>query len=291
MIRTGPPRGTQPRALGKLLELRDRQPRSSLPVLALLVTAIVTVSVVAALAISLARPTVYGAQADLLVRPGGDASGFGAERDLATEQTILQGSAVLGPVADAAGMPLERLEKMVSVENPAQTNILRLTVASQDRGTAQRLAELITEEYLRRASPAGDGAADPLAAQLERQADSLSRTLSQTLDRLEALTRRQGPGAAATSEEQRLRAAATSTLQRLGAVQDQLTALTTRRLGQADVTVVVPAHLLERPLRPRPAQALAMGVLLGFLVAAGVVLALRRPRFRPEVDYWNDGWR
>jgi uncharacterized protein involved in exopolysaccharide biosynthesis len=291
MIRTEPPWGTQRRALGKLLELRDRQPRPSLPFLALLAAAIVTVSVAAALAISLAMPTVYGAKADLLVRPGGDASGFGAERDLATEQTILQGSAVLGPVADAAGMPLERLEKMVSVENPAQTNILRLTVASQDRGTAQRLAELITDEYLRRASAAGDGAADPLAAQLERQADSLSRTLSQTLDRLEALTRQQGPRAAATSEEQRLRAAATSTLQRLGAVQDQLTALTARRLGQADVTVVVPAHLLERPLRPRPAQALAMGVLLGFLVAAGVVLALSRPRFRPEVDYWNDGWR
>jgi LPS O-antigen subunit length determinant protein (WzzB/FepE family) len=50
-------------------------------------------------------------------------------------------------------------------------------------------------------------------------------------------------------------------------------------------------HLLERPLRPRPAQALAMGVLLGLLVAAGVVLVLRRPRFRPTVDYWNDGWR
>jgi uncharacterized protein involved in exopolysaccharide biosynthesis len=291
MIRTGPPRGTQRRALDKLLELRDWEPRPSLPVLALLVVAIVIVSVSAAVAISLAMPTVYGAQADLLVRPGGDASGFGAERDLATQQTILQGSAVLGPVADAAGVPLERLEKMVSVENPAQTNILRLTVASQDRGTAQRLAELITREYLRHASAAGDGGADPVAAQLQRQADSLSRTLSQTLDRLEALTRQRRPGAAAASEEQRLRAAATSTLERLGAVQDQLTALTARRLGRADVTVVVPAHLLERPLRPRPAQAVAMGALLGLLVAAGVVLALRRPRFRAGVDYWNDGWR
>jgi uncharacterized protein involved in exopolysaccharide biosynthesis len=291
MIRTGLPWEMQRRALDKLLELRDRQPQPSLPFLALLVAAIVMVSVAAALAVSLAMPTVYGAQADLLIRPGGDASGFGAERDLATQETILQGSAVLGPVADAAGVPLERLREMVSVENPAQTNILRLTVASQDRGTAQRLAELITQEYLRRASAAGDGAADPVAAQLERQADSLSRTLSETLSRLEALTRQRRPAATAASEEQRLRAAATSTLQRLGAVQDQLTALTSRRLGQTDVTVVVPAHLLERPLRPRPAQALAMGILLGFLVAAGVVLALRRPRLRPTVDYWNDGWR
>lgn len=290
MIRSELSGGTQRRALGRLLELRDRR-QPSLPVLALLVAAILMVSVAAALVISLAMPTVYGARAELLVRPGGDASGFGAERDLATQQTILQGSAVLGPVADAAGVPLERLEKMVSVENPAQTNILRLTVASQDRGTAQRLAELITREYLRHASAAGDGGADPVAAQLERQANSLSRTLSQTLDRLQALTRRGRPGGAAASEEQRLRAAATSMLQRLGAVQDQLTALTARRLGQADVTVVVPVHLLERPLRPRPAQAVAMGALLGLLVAAGVVLVLRRPRFRSGVDYWNDGWR
>jgi len=34
-----------------------------------------------------------------------------------------------------------------------------------------------------------------------------------------------------------------------------------------------------------------MGILLGLLVAAGVVLVLRRPRFRPVIDYWNDGWR
>ena len=291
MIRPQLSGGTQRRALGRLLELRDRQPQPSLSALALLVAAILMMSVAAVLVISQATPTVYGAQADLLLRPGGDPSGFGAERDLATQQTILQGRAVLGPVAEAAGVPMERLEKMVSVDNPAQTNILRLTVASQHRGTAQRLAELITQEYLRRASAAGDTAADPVAAQLERQADSLSRTLSQTLDRLEALDRERRPGVAASSEEQRLQAAATSALQRLGAVQDQLTALTARRLGQADITVVVPAHLLERPLRPRPGQALAMGVLLGLLVAVGVVLVLRRPRFRPAVDYWNDGWR
>jgi hypothetical protein len=68
MIGTGLPRGTQRRALGKLLELRDRQPRPSLPALALVVVAVVTVSVAAALAVSLAMPTVYGARADLLAR-------------------------------------------------------------------------------------------------------------------------------------------------------------------------------------------------------------------------------
>ena len=228
MIRPQLSGGTQRRALGRLLELRDRQPQPSLSALALLVAAILMMSVAAVLVISQATPTVYGAQADLLLRPGGDPSGFGAERDLATQQTILQGRAVLGPVAEAAGVPMERLEKMVSVDNPAQTNILRLTVASQHRGTAQRLAELITQEYLRRASAAGDTAADPVAKQLERQADSLSRTLSQTLDRLEALDRERRQGVAASSEEQRLQAAATSALQRLGAVQDQLTALTAR---------------------------------------------------------------
>ena len=290
MIRTRLPSWTRRPTGDGPLGLHGRPPQPSLPVLALLAAAIVMASVGVAVVVSLAMPTVYGAQADLLIRPGGDASGFGAERDLATQQAILQGSAVLQPVADAAGVPLGRLEKMISVENPAPTNILRLTVASQDRGTAQRLAELITRAYPRRAAAAGDGDADPVAGQLERQADSLSRTLSQTLDRLESLARQERPGAAA-AEQQRLRAAATSTLERLGAVQDQLTALTARRLTQADVTVVVPPHLLERPLRPRPAQALAMGILLGLLVAAGVVLVLRRPRFRPVIDYWNDGWR
>ena len=144
MIRTRLPSWTRRPTGDGPLGLHGRPPQPSLPVLALLAAAIVMASVGVAVVVSLAMPTVYGAQADLLIRPGGDASGFGAERDLATQQAILQGSAVLQPVADAAGVPLGRLEKMISVENPAPTNILRLTVASQDRGTAQRLAELIT---------------------------------------------------------------------------------------------------------------------------------------------------
>lgn len=282
--------GIHRRSIGELRKIRDRRP-PTLPVLAVVVAAIVAVSIVAALVISRVMPTVYGAQADLLVQPSGDPSAFGAERDLATQQTILQGRAVLGPVASATRIPLERLEGMVSVENPAQTNILRVTVADEDRRATQRLAELITKQYLRHASRAGDGAPDPLTAQLQRQIESLSKTLAGTLDRLQTLARERRPGEPTPPEEQRLRAASTSMLQRIGALQDQLTALTSRRLRQADVTVVVPPHLLERPLRPRPMQALAMGTLLGLLAAAGAVLLLRRPRFRREIDYWDDGRR
>jgi capsular polysaccharide biosynthesis protein len=286
--------GIYRRSIGELRKIRDRKP-PTLPVLAIVVAAIVAVSIVAALAISHVMPTVYGAQADLLVQPSGDPSGFGAERDLATQQTILQGRAVLGPVARATGIPLERLEAMVSVENPAQTNILRVTVADKDRRAAQRAAELITEQYLRNASRAGEDAPDSIAAQLQQQVESLSKTFSGTLDRLQTLARERRPGEPTTPEEQRLQAASTSMLQRIGALQDQLTALTSSRMRQADVTVVEPPHLLERPLRPRSMQALAMGTLLGLLVAVGAVLLLRRPRFRREIDYGDDygddGWR
>jgi uncharacterized protein involved in exopolysaccharide biosynthesis len=290
MTRTTGQEELQRRRTGGLLAARDR-PAPSLLAVAAIVLGVVAASALAALAISLTRPRVYGAQADLVVQPGGDASAFGAERDLATQETILRGRAVLGPVASANRIPLERLENMVSVENPPQSNILRLTVASRDRRSAQRLAELITDEYLGLSSRAGDGAPDPLAAQLERQVETVSRTLSETLDRLERLARERRPGQPVAPEEQRLRAGSTAMLQRIGTLQDQLTALAARRLGRAEVTVVVPPHLLERPLQPRPVQALAVGTLLGLLGASGVVLLLLRPRLQRNADRWDDGWR
>ena len=71
MIGTELPRGTQRRALGKLLELRDRQPQPSLRVLALLVAAILTVSVAAGLAgVAIVASTVFAMLAGVLLAAG-----------------------------------------------------------------------------------------------------------------------------------------------------------------------------------------------------------------------------
>jgi len=56
---------------------------------------------------------------------------------------------------------------------------------------------------------------------------------------------------------------------------------------QTQVIVLTPATALDKPLQPRPLRALAAGVLLGLLVAAGVIIVLLRPRFlaRPSAHW------
>jgi hypothetical protein len=52
-----------------------------------------------------------------------------------------KGQAVLGPVAGATHIPVKKLQDMVSGEIVGQTNVLRITVANPDRGTAVAPAE------------------------------------------------------------------------------------------------------------------------------------------------------
>jgi uncharacterized protein involved in exopolysaccharide biosynthesis len=264
----------------------QRRPFPGVRALALMAAVVVAVSAIAAGAFALLTPRVYGAQAEVIFQPSGDLSVFRAERDMATQQVVVQGQAVLGPVADATQIPAKKLQDMVSAEIVGQTNVLRITVGNPDRGTAVALAELITTEYLKRFTSASVTAVDPAAAQLNQQVQTLSDTVSKMLDRLERLARARSPDAPATPEERELRGAVTSTLNRMGVLQDELTALDKRRFQQPDVSLLVPARALAEPLRPRLLQAVAVGALVGLFLTAGIALALLRPWAR-HVDSWE----
>lgn len=281
-----PPRPRDGFAPERILRIQGR-PLPGVRTLALMAVVVVAVSVIAAVAFALLTPRVYGAQAEVTFQPSGDLSVFRAERDMATQQVVLQGQAVLGPVADATHIPVRKLQDMVSAEIVGQTNILQITVANPDRGTAVALAELITTQYLTRFTSASVTAVDPAAAQLDRQVQALSDTISKMLDRLERLARERRPDAPATPEERQLRAAITSTLHRMGVLQDELTTLDKRRFQQPDVSLLVPAHPLEEPLRPRLLQALAVGALVGLFLTAGSALALLRPWARHVDSGWE----
>jgi ElaB/YqjD/DUF883 family membrane-anchored ribosome-binding protein len=262
----------------------------SVRALALMAAAVVAISSSAALAFGLLSQRVYGAQAEIIFQPSGDLSVFRAERDMATQEVVLRGRAVLEPVARNTGIPVEDLRDMVSVEILGQSNILRITVANPDPETARSLAELVTTEYLSRFSSASATAVDPATEQLERQVQTLSDTISKMLDRLERLARERGPRDPATQEERELRAAVTSTLQRMGTLQDHLAGLERKRFQQPEVSLLVAAHRLERSLRPRPLQALAVGALVGLFLTAGAAVALLRPWARHGGDARED-WR
>jgi capsular polysaccharide biosynthesis protein len=242
-----------------------------------LVATFVVVSAGAAFAFDRLQPPAYGAQADIIFQPSGGVSDFRAQRDVGTQPLILRGPAVLGPVSASTGIPVDKLEKAVSVDLLSQSNIVRVTVADPDRATAELVARAITTEYLKRFSPSGSTSIDSAATQLKQEVNQLSSSVSGMLDRLDRLARERPAGQPPSPEERALQATSTATLQRITNLQSQLTALESRRFSDSDVSLLVPAHLLEGRLRPRAVQSLAVGVLVGLFAAAGVAVGALRP--------------
>jgi uncharacterized protein involved in exopolysaccharide biosynthesis len=103
----------------------------------------------AAVGYSLLQPTVYGAQADILLTAQPQLSDAAVDRAMVTQTMVVTSDPVLEPVASQAGMPLPRLRDEVSVEIVGRSNVLRITVGDGDRARAVRLVELITAAYLR----------------------------------------------------------------------------------------------------------------------------------------------
>jgi capsular polysaccharide biosynthesis protein len=249
----------------------------------------VVVSAVAALAFDRLQQPVYGAQADVVFQPSGDASDFRAQRDVGTQPMILRSLAVIGPVSQSTGIPVDKLNKMVSVDLPSQSNIVQITVADPDRATAERVAKAVTTQYLSHFATSDLTPVNPAAVQLEGEVKFLSGSVSGMLDRLDRLSRERSPGQRPGVEEQALQAASTVALQRLRNLQSELAALESKQFLEPDVSLLVAPHPLEGRLKPRPVQSLAVGMLVGLFAAAGVAVAALWPRRRNLLHAGGDG--
>jgi capsular polysaccharide biosynthesis protein len=254
-----------------------------------LVATFVVVSAVTALAFDRLQQPVYGAQADVIFQPSGDASDFRAQRDVGTQPLIVRGLAVMGPVSQSTGIPVDELDKMVSVDLLTQSNIVRITVADPDRATAERVAKAVTTQYLSHFATSDLTPGNPAATQLQKEVKFLSGTVSRLLDRLDRLSRGRPPGQRPGVEEQALQAASTVALQRLRNLQSELAALESRQFLEPDVSLLVAPHPLEGRLKPRPVQSLAVGMLVGLFAAAGVAVAALWPRRRDLLHAGGDG--
>ena len=124
---------------------------------------------------SLLQPTVYGAQADILLTARPELSDAAVDRAMITQTMVVTSDPVLGPVASQAGVPLSRLRDEVSVDIVGRSSILRITVGDRDQTRAVQLVQLITAAYLRAPgaaptpavplpTPAGSTAPPPSAA-------------------------------------------------------------------------------------------------------------------------------
>jgi hypothetical protein len=252
----------------------------------------VVVSAVAALAFNSLQQPVYGAQADVIFQPSGDLSDFRAQRDVGTQPLIVRGLAVMGPVSQSTNIPVDKLDKMVSVDLPSQSNVVRITVADPDRATAERVAKAVTDEYLSRFMTSDLSPVGPAAIQLRElkgEVKLLSGTVSGILNRLDRLSRERSPGQPPGVEEQALQAASTVALRRMGTLQNELATLESKRFLEPGVSLLVAPHPLEGRLKPRAVQSLAVGMLVGLFAAAGVAVAAMWPRRRNLLRAGGDG--
>lgn len=240
---------------------------------ALVGTLILGLAVGAGYGLSVAQDPVYGAETDVLYRVP-ESSGARAERDLATQQVIAQGRSVLQPVAGDAGMPVEELQEIVSVEIVGQSDVLRITMAHPDPDRAVDLAQAVADRYVRTVTEGP--VTEPEAATLvEATIDELAAELAAVEEELAAVES-EPADPAAVADGERLRAEAEDLQGRIDGL-ERLLSGSTIAPGGAEVRVLTPAYLLEEPLAPQPLRAGVAGGIGGLLVvgALGAVLARR----------------
>lgn len=242
----------------------------------LLGVCIVALAAGAGYGLSVIQAPVYGAETDVLYRVA-DGSGGRAERDLATQQVILQGRSVLEGLAADAGMAVEDLEDQVSVDILGQSDVLRITVAHAEASQALELARAISERYVQTVTdaPAADSdTATFVEATIEDLVDDLAGIEDELADLVaqrEATAEEEGGSPA----EERLQAEAQE-------LESQISGLRALLAGSAvaptdaEVRVITPAYLLEDPLSPQPLRAGVAGGMAGLLVVGAIGAALAR---------------
>jgi uncharacterized protein involved in exopolysaccharide biosynthesis len=239
----------------------------------LLAALIVAVTTAAAVGSSLRHQRLYGGVADVFISTQSASTDGEAQRMLETQRVIMTSERVLGPVATAQRVFVTRLQGRVTVGQVGNSDILRITVGDPDRVTARRLAQAVADTYVanRLQSPPADSSVE---AHLQERIEELSRSLSDINTRVAALQADRGP-APAGLEENQLQIQASHLVRDISTLQDRLLAEALRPGVPDDARVVAPARLLDDPLEPRPIQAGAEGLLVGCMIATGLILLWR----------------
>lgn len=213
---------------------------------------VVLVAVCSALLFGSLGATTYGARAEILYDAPASASLDARERGLATQRAVILSRAVLAPVAKDQGMPLETVEKAVSVDLGTRNDLLYITAGLTDRAAALAVARAVTASYVR------------LDARMAADARESRAALQHELSTLSARERAAQGTAAAVLQE------------RVRQLSDRIVQLDTDAADRPRPRVLSSAYPLDRPLSPRPARLVAAGLIVGLAIAAAVALLLSR---------------
>lgn len=239
-------------------KLEELPPPQSMPLrevrrLALVALTVILVCVGLAGGVWLLVPTEYTGRTELLYPVAVEQpTGFLREdRNLTTQLLLIGSRAVVGPIAGAHGVPVEDLQRRVTVEVVDSSEIIRVDVRAADRAEAVQLASEITNRYMEiSAGTRNAPAREYVSAELDRTREALKKSSAPNL-----------------RERER-------------ALVAQLDSLTTADLARPVPTVLVPPFSVPEPAGPGVEVALVTGALLGVLVAGPIVLLRVRRRRR-----------
>ncbi|MBQ0924277.1 hypothetical protein [Saccharopolyspora endophytica] len=244
-----------------------------------LVLAVVLLGAAAGYVGALLWPKEYAARAEILYEISTEKpTGFLREdRSLTTQLVTLRSRQVLAPVAIANGVPVEQIEKQVTISLLDSSEIIQVETRAGDRDTAQNLTRSIVDRYRQIVlTQDGSGATGYLNTQLSQVQDGLAKARTE----LERQRAQQASGSIGTSALASAEAQVQGLSDREQNLRRQLDELTVAGMDAPRTEVVVPPYGVSDPVSPRPGFAAASGALAAFVVAALTVVVIVHRRSR-----------
>jgi capsular polysaccharide biosynthesis protein len=227
----------------------------------------VVVGALVGFGVSFLWPAQYVGRATVLyVITQEDPTGFLREdRNLTTQQLLMQSNAVTGPVAGQYGLTAEDLQEKMTVSLADGSELLTVDVRDPSQDLATRMAAAVTNQYLQVSA-----ATQPMADQAKFLQDQLNTVTAQVNN----LTTANTPASLAQLP---------SVAQRQTQLAQQLDQLNLAQVARPTARLVVPAFPAGQ-ISPRPGFGAATGAVAGLAVAivAIAVLARRWHRARPR---------
>jgi ribonuclease E len=244
-----------------------------------LVLLLVAPAVVAGL-LSAAQAPVYESRAEILYErtPVTDAQTI--ERELATQQVLLQSEAFVDTAAEAVDRDPEELRQSITVEVLEESNFLQLAVRDEDRDRALAAATSLVDQYVaaveRRSAETSTAARE--RALIEPQIEALTTRVQEITERLATLVPIPTPSAAVQLELRDLEAERQAARQQITELRGEILEADRQGIqeGAAPVSVITPPFLEEDPVGPQPLRAAAAGLLVGILLVVALLAGLRQ---------------
>ena len=230
--------------------------------------------------LSAGQDPTYEARAEILYQRVPVTDEQTVERELATQQVLLQSRPFIETAADSVRRERDELTEDVTVELVEESSILQLAVRDDDRDRARAAATSLVDQYIAavEARSAETSTAAQERALLQPQIDAATTRLQEISARLRTLVPIPVPSAGVQVELRDLESERGLVRQQLTDLQAQVTEIDRRALqeGASPTRVVTPPFLLDDPVGPQPLRAAAAGLLVGVILATALLAGLRQ---------------